>query len=72
LLLFISSMNSYFQYSFGAVVEWMYRTIAGIDMLKPGFENGLLSLNVTTPPNTTAKITMPGVMESGNNVFTVC
>ncbi|MDA3800266.1 MAG: family 78 glycoside hydrolase catalytic domain [Kiritimatiellae bacterium] len=33
-----SSMNSYSHYSFGAVVEWMYRTVAGINMLKPGFE----------------------------------
>jgi alpha-L-rhamnosidase len=99
-----SGMNSYSHYSFGAVVEWMYRTIAGIDMLKPGFEeisiapvpggnitwvdcsyhsikglivsnwkieDSVFALNVTIPPNTTAKITMPRIMESGESIFSV-
>ncbi|MDA3799214.1 MAG: family 78 glycoside hydrolase catalytic domain [Kiritimatiellae bacterium] len=99
-----SSMNSYSHYSFGAVVEWMYRTIAGIDMTKPGFEeisiapvpggeltwvecsyhsirgtivsnwkieDGTFALNVTIPPNTTAKITMPGVLEPERDAHVV-
>ncbi len=32
-------MNSFAHYSFGAVGEWMFRTIAGIDTDGPGFRN---------------------------------
>ena len=29
-------MNSFSHYAFGAVMEWAYRTLAGIDTLEPG------------------------------------
>jgi len=31
-------MNSFAHYSFGAVCEWMFKTIGGIDLETPGFE----------------------------------
>ena len=31
-------MNSFAHYSFGAVARWMFQTVAGIDMAKPGFQ----------------------------------
>ena len=90
----IRSMNSFNHYSFGSIVEWMYRFAAGID-LDPdvaGFKQFIihpyiggnmdhvrgvyasiygniasewqkngdkLSLNVTIPVNTTAKVYVP-------------
>jgi alpha-L-rhamnosidase len=35
-------MNSFAHYSFGAVGEWMFRYVAGIDMLEPGYAKVLL------------------------------
>ncbi|MBN1419181.1 MAG: rhamnosidase, partial [Planctomycetes bacterium] len=35
-------MNSFAHYSFGAVAEWMYETIGGIDTIGPGFERILI------------------------------
>jgi alpha-L-rhamnosidase len=32
-----ASMNSFSHYSFGAVCEWMFQTLAGIDTEEPGF-----------------------------------
>lgn len=32
------SMNSYAHYSFGAVLEWLYAHVAGIQALEPGFK----------------------------------
>lgn len=32
-----ASMNSFSHYAFGAVCEWMFRTLAGIDTAGPGF-----------------------------------
>jgi alpha-L-rhamnosidase len=31
-------MNSFAHYSFGAVVRWMFQTVAGIDTAEPGFQ----------------------------------
>ncbi|MBE0535466.1 MAG: glycoside hydrolase family 78 protein [Phycisphaerae bacterium] len=31
-------MNSFAHYSFGAVAEWMFKTIGGIDLLDPGYK----------------------------------
>jgi alpha-L-rhamnosidase len=36
------SMNSYSHYAYGAVVEWMFNTMAGIDHRGKGFQNILL------------------------------
>lgn len=36
------NMNSYSHYAYGAVVEWMYDTIAGIDHTGKGFQNIIL------------------------------
>lgn len=33
-----ASMNSFSHYSFGAVGEWMFATLAGIDLAAPGYE----------------------------------
>jgi alpha-L-rhamnosidase len=89
-----AGMNSYNHYAYGAVGEWMYARIAGIDLdpTKPAYkhvivrpilgggltwakgsldgpfgkiatawriENGVLTLEVTIPPNSTATITVP-------------
>lgn len=35
-------MNSFAHYSFGAVGEWMFKTIGGIDMETPGFEKVII------------------------------
>jgi alpha-L-rhamnosidase len=35
-------MNSFAHYSFGAVARWMFQTVAGIDMAKPGFQRLLI------------------------------
>ncbi len=35
-------MNSFNHYAYGAVVEWMYRYMAGIDVIEPGFGTFLL------------------------------
>ena len=32
-----AGMNSFSHYAFGAVMDWAYRTLAGIDALEPGF-----------------------------------
>jgi alpha-L-rhamnosidase len=32
-----AAMNSFSHYAFGAVMEWGYRTLAGIDCLEPGY-----------------------------------
>jgi len=32
-----AAMNSFSHYAFGAVMEWGYRTLAGIDLLEPGY-----------------------------------
>ena len=31
-------MNSFNHYAYGAIAEWMYRVIAGIDALEPGYK----------------------------------
>lgn len=86
------SMNSFNHYAYGAVGEWMYRTLAGVSALEPGYKKILLapqpgedissatfeyetrygtvrsawkkaadglSLDVTVPGNTTAKLRIP-------------
>lgn len=35
-------MNSFAHYSFGAVGEWMFKTIGGIDLLEPGYRRILI------------------------------
>lgn len=37
-----AAMNSFAHYSFGAVCEWMFRTLAGIDTEGPGFSHILV------------------------------
>ncbi|HEX7014956.1 MAG TPA: glycoside hydrolase family 78 protein [Cyclobacteriaceae bacterium] len=87
-------MNSFNHYSYGAIGDWMYRTIAGInpDSDAPGYKrvviapqpggdlsyanasietlygtvasgwsikDGMITVDVTIPPNTTATVTLP-------------
>ncbi|NHA04197.1 family 78 glycoside hydrolase catalytic domain [Mucilaginibacter sp. HC2] len=91
-------MNSFNHYAYGAIGDWMYRVIAGIntDENSPGFhkiiisphpggklssaqaeletlygkvksawsiDNGIFTLDVIVPPNTTAEIVLPSVTE---------
>jgi alpha-L-rhamnosidase len=35
-------MNSFAHYSFGAVAQWMFQTVAGIDTAEPGFQKLLI------------------------------
>ena len=37
-----AGMNSFNHYAYGAIGEWLYRTVAGIDFLQPGFRQILL------------------------------
>ncbi len=37
-----ASMNSFSHYAFGAVGEWMFRTLAGVDTREPGFRRLLI------------------------------
>ncbi len=90
------SMNSFNHYAYGAIGDWLYRVVAGIDIdeNKPGYKNVLIApqpggsltsakayhysmfgkiatswafendqfkLEVTIPPNTTAKVILPHV-----------
>ncbi len=43
-----ASMNSYSHYSFGAVCEWMFRTLAGIESDGPGYSKIIIR---PTPPS---------------------
>jgi alpha-L-rhamnosidase len=91
-------MNSFNHYAYGAIGDWMYRVIAGIntDENSPGFhkiiisphpggkltsaqaeletlygkvksawsiDNGIFTLDVIVPPNTTAEIVLPSVTD---------
>ena len=102
------SMNSYNHYAYGAIGDWMYRVIAGIDtkteapgykqiVIKPTIggslqnvsadyetnygkvsshwklDNGMITLDVEIPANTTATVYVPatattGLMESGKPI----
>jgi alpha-L-rhamnosidase len=44
-----ASMNSFSHYAFGAVTEWMFRDLAGIDTEGPGFKRLLLRPGVPAP-----------------------
>ncbi|MDN5287137.1 MAG: alpha-L-rhamnosidase [Mucilaginibacter sp.] len=92
-------MNSFNHYAYGAIGDWMYRVIAGIntDESGPGFhkiiiaphpgkkltsaraeletlygkiksawsiDNGIFTLDVIVPPNTTAQVILPSVSDS--------
>jgi alpha-L-rhamnosidase len=87
------SMNSFNHYAYGAIGDWMYRTVAGIAEASPGYkqiiiapkpggdlknasaeletiygkvksawtiEKGKTKLDIIIPPNTTARIILPG------------
>jgi alpha-L-rhamnosidase len=43
-----ASMNSFSHYAFGAVSEWMFRDLAGIDLAEPGFKK--IRLAPAPPP----------------------
>jgi alpha-L-rhamnosidase len=68
------SMNSFNHYAYGAIGDWLYRVVAGIDTdpLKPGYaairirpkEGEKLSLDVTIPHNTTARVYVPATNEN--------
>jgi len=99
-----SAMNSFSHYAFGAVMEWAYRSLVGIDSEGAGYrkiiirprpptagsnpdqapiswvkahydsihgriasswknENGVFTLDVTVPPNTTAAVILPRATE---------
>ena len=39
---FVAGMNSFSRYSFGAVCEWMFGSLAGIEMGAPGYKHIVL------------------------------
>jgi alpha-L-rhamnosidase len=90
-------MNSLNHYAYGAIGEWVYERIGGIEPLEVGYKviriapepknpltsasaklntpygkvasswkinEGTFTINVTIPPNTTAKVIVPGTAES--------
>jgi alpha-L-rhamnosidase len=42
-------MNSFSHYAFGAVCQWMFQSLAGIDTLGPGFQHILIDPQVPSP-----------------------
>ncbi|HYW78457.1 MAG TPA: alpha-L-rhamnosidase C-terminal domain-containing protein, partial [Thermoguttaceae bacterium] len=44
-----AAMNSFSHYSFGAVCEWMFRRLAGIDSAEPGYSKLLLRPSPPSP-----------------------
>ncbi len=44
-----AAMNSFSHYSFGAVGEWMFRILAGIDTARPGFQRLVLRPSPPSP-----------------------
>ena len=44
-----ASMNSFSHYSFGAVMEWGFRTLAGIDTDGPGYRRIIIRPSLPTP-----------------------
>ena len=44
-----ASMNSFSHYSFGAVMEWAYRDLAGIGTIGPGFKKIIIKPGPPTP-----------------------
>ena len=103
-------MNSFNHYAYGAIGDWMYRVIAGINPVEsdPGFheiliaprpggkltstqaeletmygkvksawsiDNGIFTLDVIIPPNTTAQIILPSatdqITENGLDINTI-
>lgn len=44
-----ASMNSFSHYALGAVGEWMFRTLAGLDTAEPGFQRLLIRPGPPTP-----------------------
>ena len=88
-----NGMTSFNHYAFGAVADWLHRTVAGLSALEPGYrtslirppvlseissasawidthygrlasrwfrDGGCLVVEATVPPNTTARIQIPG------------
>ncbi|MCF6285843.1 MAG: alfa-L-rhamnosidase, partial [Candidatus Hydrogenedentes bacterium] len=45
---FVAGMNSFSHYSFGAVCEWMFQSLAGIDTDGPGYKHILLRPGIPT------------------------
>ena len=37
------SMNSYNHYAYGAIGDWMYQNMAGIDLVEPGFKKFVIA-----------------------------
>jgi len=44
-----ASMNSFSHYAFGAVMEWAFRDLAGIDSEQDGFRHVLIQPNIPSP-----------------------
>ncbi|TWU37182.1 alpha-L-rhamnosidase [Novipirellula artificiosorum] len=53
-----AAMNSFSHYSFGAVCEWMFRTLAGIDSAAPGYETIVIR---PTPPSPGSNAQHPAI-----------
>lgn len=47
-----AAMNSFSHYSFGAVMEWAFRNLAGIDTASPGYERIIIHPRPPTPDAT--------------------
>ena len=44
-----AAMNSFSHYAFGAVMEWAFRVLAGIDALEPGYARILIRPQIPSP-----------------------
>ena len=45
-----AAMNSFSHYSFGAVAEWMFRSLAGIDQAEAGFKRIVIKPHLASTP----------------------
>ena len=62
------SMNSFSHYSFGAVSEWMFKTLAGIDSDGAGFQNILIRPGPPTPDSNPVNAPIAWVKSSHDSI----
>lgn len=46
-----SGMNSLNHYAYGTIGDWLYRKVAGINLIRPGYKEILISPTLTRGPD---------------------
>jgi alpha-L-rhamnosidase len=62
-----ASMNSFNHYAYGAIGDWMYRVVAGIEIAEPGYKKSIIAPVVTADLSyaSTSTVTPYGEIRSG-------